>query len=326
MKRSMKFRPQANQIEAICKRHAWASLALVGISDADVLQRMLFACTRLRLTVVATWPEKSDRPGERIKQTTRADKVRQLSRSYASRVTLLECTAGEAAHKLCGQVFDGAVLFDAPDLESDGGAWAALARSGGMLLGTDHRDMETRATLNAVAPGWERLDDGLWCVRVKRADGNREVDQGEPVDVEPPTGDAEPALPDGAAVVHDPVSSTPSVDDAVHEIAPVVAGAEGGLADVHLVEQARRPVTDEPVASVRDGGVEVDEVCVAVAPALPEQGGKRRVAPKAPGNGFPPKPALPSEISGSDVHAATIAPKRRGGRPKGAKNKPKVEV
>jgi hypothetical protein len=297
MKRSMKFRPVPNQIEAITKRHNWSSLAIVGISDAEVLQRMLFACTRLALTVVATWPEKSNRPGERIKQVERANRVRKLARSYASRVTLLECTAGEAAHKLCGQEFDGAALFDVADLESDGGAWAALVRSGGMLLGTDHRDIETRAVLNAVAPGWERLDDGLWCVRVKR---EAALKLG-PLDS--PSGTLVEQSLDGGDVVHDPVNSGPGVDEVVHDTAPVVAGAEGlgadeadGLAGhAHVPKGAGK---DRGESRVGRAKVNVDR-------------------PKA----RTPKLALPSEISGSDVHAVTIAPKKRG-RPA----KKKVEV
>jgi hypothetical protein len=254
MRRSMKFRPQANQIEAITKRNTWSSLAIVGVADSEVMQRMLFACTRLALTVVATWPAQSTQPTERIKQKSRADKVRQLARSYASRVTLLECDADTAAGKLAGQEFDGAVLFDAPDLEHDGGAWAALVRSGGMLLGTDHRDMATRATLNAVAPGWERLDDGLWCVRVKRA-------------------------------VHDEVRADDVGDAAIAPVgADVLEPASGDRGEVRVEADVDRP--------------------------------KKRAS----------RPPLPPEIAGSDTHAASIAPKRRGGRPKGSKNKTKVEV
>jgi hypothetical protein len=312
MRRSMKFRPQANQIEAITKRNSWASLAIVGVADSEVMQRMLFACTRLALTVVATWPAQSTQPTERIKQKSRADKVRQLARSYASRVTLLECDADTAAGKLAGQEFDGAVLFDAAELEHVGGAWAALVRSGGMLLGTDHRDIETRAVLNAVAPGWERLDDGLWCVRVKRS---AIADSAEPVEhVEEDVIDelaafeAQPVAPDELPIaainaVHDPIHSGPALnDDAVHEIAPVVAGAEGLDADEadSLAGHAHVP---------KGASEDRDEPRV----------GRTKVNVNRP-RAVASKLAPPPEISGSDVHAATIAPKRRG-RPRKIKVK-----
>jgi hypothetical protein len=326
----MKFRPQANQIEALTKRNNWASLAIVGVSDADVLQRMLFACTRLAITVVATWPAKSTQPGERIKQTTRADKVRHLSRSYASRVTLLECTAGEAAHKLAGQEFDGAVLFDAPDLERDGGAWALLVRSGGMLLGTDHRDIATRAVLNAVAPGWERLDDGLWCVRVKRAEisgvaGDDSAVDDSPADAPVGLALAELAPAVASANVHDPVNSGPAVDDAVHNAAPDVAGAEGEGLVVEQGESGHLARAD--VVPAGDGAVagqvipKVDRI--ADTPARPKNSGKRRANTNVAAKGSTALSPLTPEIAGADVHEPTIAPKRRG-RP--AKKKTGTEV
>lgn len=164
------FRSHPSQIEALAKRGMWASVALVGISDPDVFRRLLTTLHgRTQITVIATWPPKSDQPSERMKQVARAEMVRKLARAYAVRVTLLECGPIEGAERMAGQMFDGAVLFDTlEDLAEAGGAWADRVRSGGMLLGTDHRDLETRAALNAVAPGWERFDDGLWCVRVKR--------------------------------------------------------------------------------------------------------------------------------------------------------------
>lgn len=168
MRRRLLFRPQANEIERLAKRHNWKRLALVGVTDAVVLRRMLAAMGTISLVVVATWPAKHPQPSERMKQIGRERQVRQLCKAYTHRVMLFEGAAGEAAEAMQGEQFDGVVLFDAPDLETVGGAWALLVRSGGMLLGTDHRDLGTRAVLNAVAPAWERLDDGLWCVRVKR--------------------------------------------------------------------------------------------------------------------------------------------------------------
>jgi hypothetical protein len=211
--------------------------------------------------------------------------------------------------------------MDGDELADAGGVYAGLVRDGGWLMGDDTRDLGIRAVLAAVAPGWERLDDGLWCVRVRRHVDDGEHDgstaRDKPLDGnvssivsdDPAQGagsvDAEAAglfllgeEGDGAEFSHDPLHSGPDVDE-VHEAAPDVAGAEGGLVS------------------------EVDVEGVADAPTAPEQFEERR-EPTGTAERMPPSPPLASEIAGADVHAPTIAPKRRGGRPKGSKNKAKV--
>lgn len=218
------FKPHASQIEAWAKRGMWSTVALVGVTDADVFRRLLTTLHgKTVITVIATWPRKSDQPSERIKQVARAEMVRKLARAYSNRVVLLECGPLEAADRLAGQMFDGAVLFATDeDLAEAGGAWAGMVASGGMLLGTDWRDLDTRAVLNAVAPSWERFDDGLWCVRVKRQ---------QAVDL------AHDGLEEDASLGHVEGSSPLSGDDAAHDL---VAAHEPSVAADKIPQPIKR--------------------------------------------------------------------------------------
>ena len=63
MRRRLRFRPRASQIETLAKRHMWKRMALVGICDADIMGRLVAACRGLSLVIVPQWPAKSDQPG-----------------------------------------------------------------------------------------------------------------------------------------------------------------------------------------------------------------------------------------------------------------------
>jgi hypothetical protein len=227
----------------------WRRMVLVGIGDSDIMGRLVAACRGLSLVIVPEWPAKSEQPSERIKQRAREEKLRKLCAAY-DRVTLLEPDAVPEG------VFDAAVLLGlGDDLADVGGVYAALVRDGGWLMGDDTRDAGTRAILAAVAPGWARLDDGMWCVKVKRDAG-----------------------------ADDPLDS---------EIAPVVGdeAAQG-----------------EPLAIGEAVAVDAEST---VGLFLSEEGDDTVF-------GHDPT------HSGPDVDEPTIAPKRRGGRPKGSRNKAKA--
>jgi hypothetical protein len=221
-------------------------------------------------------------------------------------------------------VFDAAVLLgmDGDELADAGGVYAGLVRDGGWLMGDDTRDLGIRAVLAAVAPGWERLDDGLWCVRVRRVEGG-EVGL-------PPDDDGEPAHPASDALgddidatittQHDPIHSGPDVDE-VHEAAPVVAGAEGGLVGGDGLKVDAAGGHEDAIPGIVHGdGVELpiggDDAVEQAAISLDAE---------ATDSLFLGAENDGAELShaSSDV-AATIAPKRRGGRPKGSKNKAKA--
>jgi hypothetical protein len=210
VKRRLRFRPRASQLETYAKRHSWKRLALVGISDADIMGRLVAACRAVALVIVPEWPAKSQQPSERIKQQAREAKLRKLCSAY-DRVTLLEPGAVPEG------VFDAAVLLGmGDDLADVGAVYAGLVRDGGWLMGDDARDAGTRAQLAAVAPGWERLDDGLWCVRVKREDRAGQDNLATLADADGPgmtaAGDDAQALEE-EHLAHDPIHSGPDVDE-----------------------------------------------------------------------------------------------------------------
>jgi hypothetical protein len=294
----------------------WKRLALVGISDVDIMGRLVAACRGLSLVIVPEWPAKSDQPSERIKQRAREERLRKLCAAY-DRVTLLEPDAVPEG------TFDAAVLLGlGDDLADVGGVYAGLVRDGGWLMGDDTRDLGTRAILAAVAPGWGRLDDGLWCVRVRRAAVELPDELiPEPADVgadgigisrvEQPLGlVAEiPGVGQAAEFTHDPIHSGPDV-----------AGAEdlGGGDDLKVDAAGGH---DDALSGFAHGdGVELpiggDDAVEHAAISLDAEASGSLL--------------LGAENDGSDLsHASsdatpTIAPKRRGGRPKGSRNKAKA--
>jgi hypothetical protein len=316
MKRRLRFRPRASQLETYAKRHMWKRMALVGISDSDIMARLVAACRALSLVIVPEWPAKSEQPSERIKQRAREERLRKLCAAY-DRVELLDTTA------LPDGMFDAVVLLGmGDDLDHVGGIYAGLVRDGGWLMGDDTRDAHTRAILAAVAPGWVRLDDGLWCVRVRRAEGGEVSlppdDDGEPAHT------AQDALTDDInspplADEHDPIHSGPDVDE-VHEAAPDVAGAEGLSDPANAIEGAEEDLDSLLVGPVDNAARERLDIH-GVSDPLPAHHSVDSPVGEAPDT---PSPPLAPEIAGADVHEPTIAPKRRGGRPKGSRNKAKV--
>lgn len=197
----------ASLIEGLIKRYDWRSIALVGVADHHVLSRLLGTATRCRVTVVAR-----DLPTAGLRETGLWQRIKGLCRSYESRARLIEATPLLALDQIeDGEEFSAVFLAgcEAATLYDVGGAWLPRVKTGGMLIGDGARDLRVREILKVVAPSRQMLPDGMWTVRVRRAD------------VVP--GDEQPVVVDldGASGVDlDDAIVADDVQDIDHAIAP----------------------------------------------------------------------------------------------------------
>ncbi len=278
-------RSRVRLLDKLAKQNGWRSLCVVGVKDDLEAKSLISWSNRLNVTIV--WEQRDVRTRqERGRQQRACARMRRWEET-TKRLSLVEMSCADAADHLEGEQFDAVALWglSPAQLAADGAKWAALVRDGGSLVGTGHRLPEVRGILNAAVPKWRQLRDGVWLVEVKRT-----------VQPDAAKADGDDAgaggTDSGAEVPGSPVQgalgSGTVVGDAVAESAEVFEAEEAAAA-----------------AGQTPGDVLPDVLGAGVADA--------------------PDPAL--AVSGSELHADTIAqpaPKRRGGRPKGSRNKPKV--
>lgn len=311
-------RSRVRLLDKLAKQHGWRSLCIVGVKDDLEAKSMIQWCRQLDVTVI--WEQRGGGTRqERQRQQMARDRMRKWTAVY-KRLSLVEMSPADAAEELADRQYDAVALWglSPAQLAADGAKWAALVRDGGSLVGTGHRLPKVRGILNAAVPKWRQLRDGVWLVEVRRVFhevATDEIDSGDTVNLVHPgeeSGEAAAQLDEldvEVDVTHDPAASElGDVDEA--GAAPVTSPRDRGRADVERVAVSE-DAGDEPVGV--EGGSAADLVDDILAdgnaPSIPDQ----------------PDPAL--AVSGSELHADTIAPpapKRRGGRPKGSRNKPKV--
>lgn len=301
-------RQRIKLLDATVKRFGWRSMALVGVSTDQEVQALLQWCKALQLTAV--WdPVPTSDPATRIRRGHMLDRMRTWAKVYP-RLTVVEAPT-EAAVEIVAGEFDAVVLWNVPveRLGREGALWAARVRDGGCLLGLDHRSPYVRRVLDAAVPKWEVLRDGVWLVKVRRT---AQPNVAAP-DADDAHGDSAPVAPDG------PIGPRADGESVTH--APVDSELSDNISEPPKSTR-RRPVKRErrgPSAAVADEAVgleELDAGRAAVADAEPD--GSVSITEDA---------GTTLAVGGSELHADTVAqpaPKRRGGRPRGSKNKPKV--
>lgn len=303
-------RSRVRLLDKLAKQHGWRSLCIVGVKDDLEAKSMIQWCRNLAVTVV--WQQRRDGTRqERQRQQMARDRMRKWTAVY-KRLSLVEMSPADAAEELADRQYDAVALWglSPAELAFTGAQWAALVRDGGSLVGTGHRLPEVRGILNAAVPKWRQLRDGVWLVEVKRTAAHAEKFLALSFDdSDGHSADGVNFDVDAVGGAHDPVDSElGDVDEA--GAAPVTSPRDRGRADVERVAVSE-DAGDEPVGV--EGGSAADLVDDILAdgnaPSIPDQ------------------PDATLAIGGSELHGDTIAPpapKRRGGRPKGSRNKPKV--
>lgn len=304
-------RSRVRLLDKLAKQQGWRSLCIVGVKDDLEAKSMIQWCRNLAVTVV--WQQRRDGTRqERQRQQMARDRMRKWTAVY-KRLSLVEMSPADAAEELADRQYDAVALWglSPAQLATDGAKWAALVRDGGSLVGTGHRLPEVRGILNAAVPKWRQLRDGVWLVEVKRTAAHAEKFLALSFDdSDGHSADGVNFDVDAVGGAHDPVDS---------ELDSV--GQESGEAPGVLDEDPALGANDEHASEVGD------------ANDLPEIGRQSNVRRRAA-----PRNALSTEsaageadpalaVGGSELHGDTIAPpapKRRGGRPKGSRNKPKV--
>ena len=177
--------------EAHAKKHVARDILIVGVRDAHVVKMFLSRHFLLRsLDVIASFdPPETLHPRERLQQHAASEHLQRLARAYAGkfrRLIMADPLAG------VGQLSEGAdydliIVGDAVDadkLAAVGAALVPLVRTGGYLVGRDHRVPAVRGILDSAVGrerwrAWPR--EGIWTVQVTRR-GDEVV---EPADDEP---------------------------------------------------------------------------------------------------------------------------------------------
>lgn len=354
-------RSRLHFVEAQAKRYKWRSVALIGVNDTGLARQFLAHFPRCKVLVVPIWREDL-RPGPAGAQRNFQRNLRLWTKAYGGRFECEQGPPMKVA-ELTERQFDGVVLWTgiAPELLAViGGAWVPRVVDGGWLLGVDHRLALVRSVLNQVAPGWVQYREGIWGVRVRRSGEAADhlavvgdLNIAEMIHGDDPAADAEDETPlpvdgllDAIPVAHDPVDSGSDVDDAVQVTAPSGGAEETERCIVPRRRPAREAVAATPskvIATNFSEDVAVydldDSLSGGKAKLLkPSAVADRDALVRDVGNSNPPltssEPTATLPVGGSETHAvspeadaATVAqpaPKRRGGRPKGSKNKPKV--
>lgn len=234
-------RSRARLLDRLVKQNGWRSIAIVGVKDDLETKSLLQWCRKLELTVVWRVTPGAGRH-ELQRQGFARDRMVKWAGVY-KRLTLLQMPSAEAVEQLAEQQFDAVALWGLTpaQLAGEGAKWAGLVRTGGMLVGMDHRVAECRRVLNAAVPKWRVHRDGVWMVDVKRHgganqapgvvdDGAEDLSGGEDSDSALAVGeldvDVVPKVFEGELLTHDPVDSGSDANETVHAMAPA-AGAEG---------------------------------------------------------------------------------------------------
>lgn len=160
--------------EALCKKHQWRHVALVGAWNDGAVQTFLANCLRVKVTVVASWRDPAVMtPSERLRQDAAQGRMRRHAKAYAHRLTLIESEPLAAMEALPPTAFDAVILLDGvqPHLLPHAGQIAApLIKSGGYLVGLGHRDPDVRGILDSAIgrDRWVAWREGVWGVQVER--------------------------------------------------------------------------------------------------------------------------------------------------------------
>ena len=256
-------RSRARLLDRLVKQNGWRSIAIVGVKDDLETKSLLQWCRKLELTVVWRVTPGAGRH-ELQRQGFARDRMVKWTAVY-KRLTLLQMPSAEAVEQLAGQQFDAVALWGLTpaQLAGEGAKWAGLVRTGGMLVGMDHRVAECRRVLNAAVPKWRVHRDGVWMVDVRRATPlveQESVDVGGRDHVEEAAGPIGLVGPNDTAIVvngdlplssdeedlvtRDPVDSGSDANETVHAMAPA-AGAEraGNVAQPAPKRRGRPPGT-----------------------------------------------------------------------------------
>ena len=299
-------RSRARLLDRLVKQNGWSSIAIVGVKDDLETKSLLQWCRKLELTVVWRVTPGAGRH-ELQRQGFARDRMVKWAGVY-KRLTLLQMPSAEAVEQLAGQQFDAVALWGLTpaQLAGEGAKWAGLVRTGGMLVGMDHRVAECRRVLNAAVPKWRVHRDGVWMVDVHRS---KVASDG-----------VEDHAPDHAADIRDNelavgVESLPPADD----FGSVEQPTQSGIEAAEVVER------DVTLSGVLSGVHEVDRFGDSEAVAGRDLALQRRDVTHDPINSgsdanetvHATAPAAGAERAGN---VAQPAPKRRG-RPPGTRNK-----
>ena len=251
-------------LDHLVKRNALRSLVVAGVGTDEECKGLLQWNKHLRFVLV--WaPPPVRQPSDRVRNANALQRMRAWERSYG-RFDVLEMPTAKAVETLADREFDCVALWSLTpqQLAAEGPLWAARVKDGGLLVGVDYREVAVRQILNAAVPRYDRLRDGVWCVRVRRTSQSEDV--GDPV------SDAH-GLEDGGQLGAAGPDQVIAVEDGITAGGELVPDALANVRQASVGQDGHQPVASEAVA----------------ADTLPQP-----------------------------------APKRRGGRPKGSRNKPKV--
>lgn len=218
--------------EAHAKKYFCRDVLIVGAQSDHIVTKMLASHIGMKsLSVIAQWgdPEKIG-PIAKLNQHAAMKRLANKAKSYPKFCVYLE-TADvlEGVEKLTeeGALFDLVILSEAVqphNLAQVGMLAVSLVRTGGWLIGSDHRDPGVRGVLDAaVGPKrWQAYPrEGVWGIRIERKSHKLEA-----VELPPLPSDE---------------SASGNVAEREPEAEPEQEGSEGHSADPLVAEDAMVP-------------------------------------------------------------------------------------
>ena len=170
------------QIIPLIERYGWTRGAEIGVLRGKTFFALLEACPELYLIGVDQWKVVPFRDAEcaetysgypmtQLRQDVMDRGTRLNAREHKERATIIPADSSLAADMVADASLDF-VFIDADHTEAgcerDLLAWAPKVNMNGMVLGHDWNWPTVRRVLDRRCPGWNGLEDEVWCCDRRR--------------------------------------------------------------------------------------------------------------------------------------------------------------